>query len=159
MKPKPFTNQVISTNNASLFQEPNMSFTPPPWSDAVSGWKNARSWQQEWPQSTHLQRPPFRTSCTPKYPRTISSRCSYRRRRKHSYTSYSNARSYVLCWEISIFFTILRREEPYLVPYFPQIPTFLVLLPYKHHERPFNNQRLDHPASLSPVFQTTYHDE
>ena len=38
--------------------------------------------------------------------------------------------AYVLCWVISIFFTILRREEPYLVPYFPQIPTFLVLLPY-----------------------------
>ena len=40
--------------------------------------------------------------------------------------------SYVLCWVISIFFTILRREEPYLVPYFPQIPTFLVLLPYSY---------------------------
>ena len=36
----------------------------------------------------------------------------------------------MLCWLISIFFTILRREEPYLVPYLPQIPTFLVLLPY-----------------------------
>ena len=43
--------------------------------------------------------------------------------------------AYVLCWVISIFLTILRREEPYLVPYFPQIPTFLVLLPYNHREK------------------------
>ena len=148
---------MVTTNRH--IQDRNTSLTPPPWSGEVSGSKIAPSWQRAWRPSRRLQRRPCRTSCTPKYPRTISSRCSYRRRRKHSYTSYSNARPYVLCWEISIFFTILRREEPYLVPYFPQIPTFLVLLPYKHQERPFNNQRLDHPASLSPVFQTTYHDE
>ena len=148
---------MVTTNRH--IQDRNTSLTPPPWSGEVSGSKIAPSWQRAWRPSRRLQRRPCRTSCTPKYPRTISSRCSYRRRRKHSYTSYSNARPYVLCWEISIFFTILRREEPYLVPYFPQIPTFLVLLPYKHHERPFNNQRLDHPASLSPVFQATYHDE
>ena len=41
-----------------------------------------------------------------------------------------STQTYVPCWLISIFLTILRREEPYLVPYFPQIPTFLVLLPY-----------------------------
>ena len=43
---------------------------------------------------------------------------------------YPYTHTYVPCWLISIFLTILRREEPYLVPYFPQIPTFLVLLPY-----------------------------
>ena len=35
---------------------------------------------------------------------------------------------YFECCEISIFFIILRKEAPYLVPYFPVIPTFLVLL-------------------------------
>ena len=46
------------------------------------------------------------------------------------YNAIQTNKNYVLCWEISIFLTILRREEPYLVPYLPQIPTFLVLLPY-----------------------------
>ena len=35
---------------------------------------------------------------------------------------------YLLCWEISIFFTVFLKLAPYLVPYFPVIPTFLVLL-------------------------------
>ena len=35
---------------------------------------------------------------------------------------------YLECWEISIFFTVFLREAPYLVPYFPVIPTFLVRL-------------------------------
>eukprot|EP01119_Soliformovum_irregulare_P020541 TRINITY_DN6673_c1_g1_i2.p1 TRINITY_DN6673_c1_g1~~TRINITY_DN6673_c1_g1_i2.p1 ORF type:complete len:135 (+),score=0.99 TRINITY_DN6673_c1_g1_i2:351-755(+) len=34
------------------------------------------------------------------------------------------------CWVISIFFTCFRSEAPYLVPYFPTIPTFFVLLAY-----------------------------
>lgn len=33
---------------------------------------------------------------------------------------------YLECWVTSIFFTILRREAPYRVPYFPTTPTFLV---------------------------------
>ncbi|CAB0036518.1 unnamed protein product [Trichogramma brassicae] len=33
---------------------------------------------------------------------------------------------YLECWVISIFFTILRRDAPYLVPYLPVMPTFLV---------------------------------
>ena len=33
------------------------------------------------------------------------------------------------CWEISIFLMTLRSDEPYLVPYLPVMPTFLVLLP------------------------------
>lgn len=33
---------------------------------------------------------------------------------------------YLLCCVISIFLTILRSEAPYLVPYLPVIPTFLV---------------------------------
>ena len=36
---------------------------------------------------------------------------------------------YVECWETSIFLAILRRVEPYLVPYFPVIPTFFVRFP------------------------------
>ena len=35
---------------------------------------------------------------------------------------------YFLCWDTSIFLTSLRREAPYLVPYLPTIPTFLVRL-------------------------------
>lgn len=35
---------------------------------------------------------------------------------------------YLLCWAISIFLTIFLSEAPYLVPYLPVIPTFLVLL-------------------------------
>lgn len=38
---------------------------------------------------------------------------------------------YFECWVISIFFTILRREAPYRVPYLPTIPTFLVRLACK----------------------------
>merc|ERR1719422_1758562 len=34
---------------------------------------------------------------------------------------------YFLCWETSIFLMSLRREAPYLVPYLPTIPAFLVL--------------------------------
>lgn len=37
---------------------------------------------------------------------------------------------YVLCCVTSIFFTILRSEAPYRVPYLPVIPTFLVRLAY-----------------------------
>lgn len=33
---------------------------------------------------------------------------------------------YLLCWVISIFLTIFLKEAPYLVPYFPVIPTFFV---------------------------------
>jgi len=35
--------------------------------------------------------------------------------------------TYLACWVISIFLTCLRREAPYLVPYLPVTPTFLVL--------------------------------
>ena len=35
---------------------------------------------------------------------------------------------YLECWEISIFFTVFLREAPYLVPYLPVIPPFLVRL-------------------------------
>lgn len=35
---------------------------------------------------------------------------------------------YLECCVISIFLTILRREAPYRVPYFPTIPTFFVRL-------------------------------
>lgn len=35
---------------------------------------------------------------------------------------------YFPCWVISIFLTIFLREAPYLVPYLPVIPTFLVCL-------------------------------
>lgn len=37
---------------------------------------------------------------------------------------------YFECCVISIFLTILRSEAPYLVPYFPTTPTFLVLFAY-----------------------------
>lgn len=33
---------------------------------------------------------------------------------------------YLECWDTSIFLIIFLREAPYLVPYFPTIPTFLV---------------------------------
>jgi len=36
---------------------------------------------------------------------------------------------YLECCDISIFLIIFRREAPYRVPYFPQIPTFLVRFP------------------------------
>lgn len=35
---------------------------------------------------------------------------------------------YLECWDTSIFLTVFRRLAPYLVPYFPTIPTFLVRL-------------------------------
>lgn len=38
---------------------------------------------------------------------------------------------YFECCVISIFFTILRSDAPYRVPYFPTIPTFLVRLAWK----------------------------
>eukprot|EP01068_Selenidium_serpulae_P004660 Selendium_serpulae@DN3683_c0_g1_i2.p3 len=37
-----------------------------------------------------------------------------------------NGHSYFTRWEISTFFTFFRRDAPYLVPYFPTMPTFLV---------------------------------
>ena len=39
---------------------------------------------------------------------------------------------YLECWATSIFLTTFRREEPYRVPYLPQIPTFFVRLPYRN---------------------------
>lgn len=45
-----------------------------------------------------------------------------------------NVQVYLACWVISIFFTILRREAPYRVPYLPTIPTFLVRLAYLRWE-------------------------
>ena len=38
---------------------------------------------------------------------------------------------YVACCVTSIFLMTLRSVAPYLVPYLPQIPTFLVCFPYK----------------------------
>lgn len=46
------------------------------------------------------------------------------------HTFPQNVHLYLACWVISIFFTILRKDEPYLVPYLPTIPTFLVLFAY-----------------------------
>lgn len=35
--------------------------------------------------------------------------------------------TYLACWVISIFLTCFRSDAPYLVPYLPVTPTFLVL--------------------------------
>lgn len=39
-----------------------------------------------------------------------------------------NEHVYFACCDISIFFICFRSEAPYLVPYFPTIPTFFVCL-------------------------------
>lgn len=46
------------------------------------------------------------------------------------FTEYLPQKShrYLECWLTSIFLICLRRDAPYLVPYFPTIPTFLVRL-------------------------------
>jgi hypothetical protein len=41
-----------------------------------------------------------------------------------------NEHVYLECWVTSIFLMTLRSVAPYLVPYFPQMPTFKVLLPW-----------------------------
>lgn len=42
------------------------------------------------------------------------------------FTFPQKLQEYLLCWVISIFLTILRKEAPYRVPYLPVIPTFFV---------------------------------
>jgi len=39
---------------------------------------------------------------------------------------------YLECWLTSIFLICLRRDAPYLVPYFPTIPTFFVRFAYTY---------------------------
>ena len=44
---------------------------------------------------------------------------------------------YFECCEISIFLTVFLREAPYLVPYFPHMPTFFVRLAWKHEKEKY----------------------
>lgn len=46
---------------------------------------------------------------------------------KHEVTFPHGAIYFICCW-ISNFFVIFLKDEPYLTPYLPQIPTFFVLL-------------------------------
>lgn len=48
------------------------------------------------------------------------------RMRESEHTLPQNMHVYLACWLISIFFTSLRRDAPYRVPYLPTTPTFFV---------------------------------
>lgn len=52
------------------------------------------------------------------------------RRHGRTHTLPQKTQVYLECCDTSIFLMILRSEAPYRVPYFPQIPTFFVRLPY-----------------------------
>lgn len=51
-------------------------------------------------------------------------------RRSGQRTLPQKTQVYLECCDTSIFLMILRSEAPYRVPYFPQIPTFFVRLPW-----------------------------
>lgn len=68
-----------------------------------------------------------------------------------NFTFPQNVQVYFECWVISIFFTILRNEAPYRVPYLPTTPTFCVRFAW------WNNQKYNFRIILIINLIISYH--